>query len=294
MAVNHPSGPRNLAIEQARSLLFVPGHRPDRFGKALDRGADAVVLDLEDAVALDMKAQARASIAAAWPGFSEAQRMRLLVRINPFNTDDYSEDVHMLQSLPGLGAVMLPKAESPKQIEQLGQACPQLAVLPLIETAEGVAQMESLASTHGVVRLALGHLDLQADLGISCSDDEAELAPVRLAMVVTSRRACLAAPVDGVTTSIDDERMLLKDTHRSRRFGFGAKLCIHPSQVAVVHAALSPTPEECAWAQRVLQAQAASGGSAFSLDGKMVDAPVVLRARQILNRCCPASITDTS
>lgn len=273
------------AVSQARSFLFVPGNRPERFAKALGSGADAVVLDLEDAVALDAKDAARAAIAAAWwSGFSEAQRARTLVRINPVGTPWHDADLQLLNGLPGLGAVMLPKAESAQQVEALCQACPGLAVLPLVESAEGIAQLDGLAQASCVVRLGLGHLDLQADLGMHCSQDEAELAPLRLAMVVASRRAGLAAPVDGVTAATNDEAALARDAQRSRRFGFGAKLCIHPAQIAGTHAALSPTLAECDWARRVLQAQARAGTGAFSLDGKMVDAPVILRARQILER----------
>jgi citrate lyase subunit beta/citryl-CoA lyase len=176
---------------------------------------------------------------------------------------------------------MLPKAENTQQVEHAAQAC-GVPVLPLIESAEGVGQMESIARTLGVLRLGLGHIDLQADLRIVCGPDEAELAPIRLAMVVASRRAGLPAPVDGVTTATTDAQVLAQDAQRSRRFGFGAKLCIHPAQVAGVHQALAPTEAERTWAERVLAAEAQAHGGAFSVDGKMVDPPVLLLARQIL------------
>ena len=181
---------------------------------------------------------------------------------------------------------MLPKAENPQQLEHAFTAC-RVPVLPLIESAEGVGQMESIARTPGVLRLGLGHIDLQADLRIVCGPDEAELAPIRLAMVVASRRASLPAPVDGVTTATTDAQVLAQDAQRSRRFGFGAKLCIHPAQVAGVHQALAPTEAECAWAERVLAAEAQAHGGAFSVDGKMVDPPVLLLARQILQTARP-------
>jgi len=268
----------------ARSFLFVPGNRPDRFGKALDSGADAVVLDLEDAVALDLKSNAREAIVVAWPTFTDMQRARLLVRINSAETPWFGDDLRLLESLIGLGAGMLPKAEKRQQIDALTAACPRLPVLPLIESAEALAQLDALASAPNVVRLALGHLDLQADLGMACGGDEVELTSVRLALVVASRRAGLAPPVDGVTAQLNDHVVLGRDTQRSRRFGFGAKLAIHPSQVAGIHAALSPTQAEFEWSSRVLAAQASSDGGVISLDGKMVDAPVVLLANQILKR----------
>jgi citrate lyase subunit beta/citryl-CoA lyase len=265
----------------ARSFLFVPGNRPERFAKALASGADAVIIDLEDAVPLDAKLAARDALLAAWPDFDAAQRARLLVRVNPFGTPWHQADLAAVANLTGLGAVMLPKAETPQHIAHAAQTS-GLPVLPLIESAEGLGQMDLMARTPGVLRLVLGHIDLQADLGLSCGPDEAELAPVRLALVVASRRAGLPSPVDGVTTATTNAEVLTQDAQRSRRFGMGAKLCIHPAQVDGVHQALAPTEAECDWARRVLAAEVAAGGGAFSVDGKMVDPPVLLLARRIL------------
>jgi citrate lyase subunit beta/citryl-CoA lyase len=265
----------------ARSFLFVPGHRPERFAKALASGAEAVIIDLEDAVPLDAKATARDALLAAWSGLDAAERARMLVRVNPPGTPWHEADLSAVARLSGLGALMLPKAEHPQQVEQAFRSS-GVPVLPLIESAEGLGQMDAIARATGVLRLGLGHIDLQADLGMRCGPDEAELAPVRLAMVVASRRAGLPAPVDGVTTATQDAEVLTADAQRSRRFGFGAKLCIHPAQVAGVHQALAPTEAECDWARRVLAAEVAAGGGAFSVDGKMVDPPVLLLARKIL------------
>jgi len=273
-------------LSRARSFLFVPGNRPERFAKALASGADAVIVDLEDAVPLDAKDVARAALLSAWAAFDAGQRARLLVRVNPAGTPWHEADLAALANLPGLGALMLPKAENPEQVEHAFMAS-GVPVLPLIESAEGVGQMDSIARAQGVLRLGLGHIDLQADLGMRCGPDEAELAPIRLAMVVASRRAHLPAPVDGVTTATTDAQVLAQDAQRSRRFGLGAKLCIHPAQVAGVHQALAPTEAECAWAQRVLAAESAAGGGAFSVDGKMVDPPVLLLARHILQAVVP-------
>ena len=275
------SGPGSSPLSLARSFLFVPGNRPERFAKALASGADAVIIDLEDAVPLDAKATARDALLAAWSGLDASERARLLVRVNPAGTPWHAADLAVVASLTGLGALMLPKAENPQQVEQAFRTSSML-VLPLIESAEGVGQMDAIARAAGTLRLGLGHIDLQADLGMRCGPDEAELAPIRLAMVVASRRANLPAPVDGVTTATTDAQVLSQDAQRSRRFGFGAKLCIHPAQVAGVHQALAPTDAECDWARRVLAAEVAAGGGAFSVDGKMVDPPVLLLARQIL------------
>ena len=273
--------PEPSRLAQARSFLFVPGNRPERFAKALACGADAVIIDLEDAVPLDAKNTARAALLDAWTDFAAAERARLLVRVNPAGTSWHEADLAAVASLTGLGALMLPKAENPRQVEQAFRTSSK-RVLPLIESAEGVGQMDAIARAAGILRLGLGHIDLQADLGLRCGPDEAELAPVRLGMVVASRRAGLTSPVDGVTTATQDAEALAADAQRSRRFGFGAKLCIHPAQVAGVHQALAPTDAERDWARRVLAAEVAAGGGAFSVDGKMVDPPVLLLARSLL------------
>lgn len=277
--MSQPSQPSPLSL--ARSFLFVPGNRPERFAKALASGADAVIVDLEDAVPLDAKDTARDALLVAWSGLDAAERARLLVRVNQAGTPWHEADLTAVASLSGLGAVMLPKAENAQQIEHAFRAS-GVPVLPLIESAEGVGLMDAIARAAGVLCLGLGHIDLQADLGMSCGPDEAELAPIRVALVVASRRAGLSAPVDGVTTATTDADVLARDAQRSRRFGFGAKLCIHPAQVAGVHQALAPTEVECDWARRVLAAELAAGGGAFSVDGKMVDPPVLLLARKIL------------
>lgn len=268
-------------IGLARTLLFVPGHHPDRFSKALASGADAVILDLEDAVPQDAKTLSRETIESAWPGFSEAVRARLLVRINPAGTALQLDDLKLLTRLPGLGGIVVPKVQAQTELYPLVTVCPGAELVPLIETAEGIAAIDDVAHGPKVCRLGFGHIDLQADLGMSCSADETELAFARWALVVASRRAGLAAPVDGVTVATTDEAAIIRDTSRSRRHGFSGKLCIHPAQVAPIHAALAPSDRERDWASRILDAEAAAGGGAFSVDGKMVDAPVLLLARQM-------------
>lgn len=271
------------ALTRARSFLFVPADRPERLPKALASGAHAVIVDLEDAVAPEDKPAAREALARAWRDLSQDARARTLVRINAAGTDWHADDVALLRQLAahGLGAAMLPKAESAGSIERLARTVP-LAVLPLIESAQGLYALELVARARGLLRLAFGHLDFQADIGLQCDADERELDGVRMQLVLASRRAGLPAPVDGVTAALDDEARLATDLARSRRFGFGAKLCIHPKQVAAANDSLGPTAAQRAWAQRVLEASRVHGTGAFRLDGEMVDAPVLLRARSFL------------
>ena len=260
---------------RARSLLFVPADRPERFAKAQASGADAVILDLEDAVAPAAKAAARAAVA----DWLVAGRAPVILRINGFASAPFADDLALL-ALPGVSAVMLPKAERADDLAQLRVVAPSLALLPLIETAAGIDRLREIAGAPGVQRLIFGAIDLQLDLGIS--GDGEELLLFRSQLVLASRLAQLAPPVDGVCTAIDDAAALRTEARRARRLGFGAKLCIHPRQVAVVNEAFAPDAAEIAWAQSVVAAVARSAGAAIAVDGRMVDKPVLLRARWLL------------
>jgi citrate lyase subunit beta/citryl-CoA lyase len=245
-----------------------------------------VIVDLEDAVAPDRKAAAREALTASFAALPDADRQRLLVRVNAAGTPWHDDDCVAVGALVAQGliaGVVLPKAERAADLSRLAEAVgPQGLLVPLIESAVGLAAVDELAAGPQVLRLAFGNLDFQADLGLACDADEAELVPVRLALLLASRRANLPAPIDGVTPDWRDAQRLAADTARARRGGFGAKLCIHPDQVAPVHAALGPSADELAWARRVVDAIRASGGGVVSLDGRMVDAPVVRLAERLL------------
>jgi citrate lyase subunit beta/citryl-CoA lyase len=256
-----------------RSYLFVPGNRPERFDKACAAGADAVIIDLEDAVPAAQKAAARNAV-AAWL----APAKPVLLRINSTDSEWFGDDLELCKQ-PGVAGIVLPKAEFPEQLQQLATACPALALLPLIETAQGFYNALPLARCLGVQRLLFGSIDFQLDLGIEGDDDA--LLYFRSQLVGLSRLAGIQAPVDGVTTALDDPAQLQSDTQRARLLGFGAKLCIHPAQIAAVNLHFSPSREEQAWAERVLAAAEAAQGAAVALDGKMIDRPVILRAQKI-------------
>ena len=267
-----------------RSYLFVPGDRPERFAKALASGADAVVLDLEDAVAPIAKAAARAAVAQALANGDP----RWVLRLNDAASPEYALDLALLQAVPA-PALMLPKAEDASVLARLHAACPQAALLPLVESARGVLAAGALAAAPGVQRLVFGTLDYTLDLGL-----EGPLAgslgldlPAAL-LALASRAVGIAAPVAGVTPMLDDEAALRADVDRARALGYTAKLCIHPRQVAAVHALLQPTAEERAWALRVVEAADAQGTpGAVQVQGRMVDRPVIERARRLLARTAP-------
>ncbi len=269
-----------------RTYLFVPGDRPERFAKALASGADAVVVDLEDAVAPAAKDAARDAVAGWLGALADDERARVVVRINDASTPWFEADLGMAANARA-AALMLPKAERVETITQLHARAPRAALLALVETARGVLAAEALAGAPGVQRLVFGTLDFALDLDLSGDPAGFDFAASRLALA--SRAAGIASPVAGVTTVIDDEPALLADLARMHAHGFGAKLCIHPKQVAPIHAALRPSAGELAWARRVLQAadgahSADATRGAVQIDGRMIDKPVIERARRLLAR----------
>jgi len=272
---------------RARSLLFVPGHQEARFGKACQSGADMIVLDLEDAVPPDRKDEARAALGRwlrARAIGEQGNAPPIAVRINGADTPWHAADLALCEDAK-VDALMLPKAEDAQVLQAVAALLPQCALLPLIETARGIDRVDAIAAAPQVQRVVFGSIDFQADLDIE-GDDE-ELLFFRSRLVLASRVAGLAAPVDGVSTAIDDEARIEAEARRARRLGFGGKLCIHPRQVAIVNAGFSPTQAQIDWAERVLAADAASGGAPVAVDGRMVDRPVVLKARAVVDRSTP-------
>ncbi|MFM8738315.1 MAG: HpcH/HpaI aldolase/citrate lyase family protein [Betaproteobacteria bacterium] len=269
----------------ARAALFVPATRADRIPKALASGADAVIVDLEDAVAPQDKDSARAALDVALAGELRASASAgaagpaLWVRVNagaPWS----DQDLALCARHAGLQAVVVPKAESAQQMQAAFEACGGKPLVALIETAEGYARRDEVASHPAVKRLAFGSIDFQLDLGISGEGDA--LLVFRSGLVLASRLAGLPAPLDGVTVDVANPEVVAADAASARALGFGGKLCIHPQQVGPVNAAFSPSPAEIAWAQRVVAACEASAGAAVAVDGKMVDRPVLLRAHALL------------
>jgi citrate lyase subunit beta / citryl-CoA lyase len=262
-----------------RSYLFVPGHRPDRFDKACASGADAVILDLEDAVALADKAAARQAV-STWLGNGGSAYVRINAADTPFHTDDIAS----LVAHRGLKGIVVSKAANGAALRELAAQLPDGAVLlPLIESASGFAALREIARVPRVARLLFGTLDFQVDTGIRGAREE--LLFFRSMLTFESVLAGLDTPVDGITEAIDDECRIRDDAAYARNLGFGAKLCIHPRQIAPVHAAFDYTAKERDWARRVIDALADSHGAATTVDGKMVDAPVARKAERILRAC---------
>lgn len=263
-----------------RSALFVPGTRPERISKALESGADAVIVDLEDAVAEHLKVEARDNLDA----FLEANpKAQVLVRINAPQHAQQVADLALCSRQPGVVAVLLPKAESVAQVE-LAAACGK-PVWPIIESAKGLLALPAIAQAKGIERLSFGALDLALDLGLisGTAASQRMLDQARYALLLHSTVARLAPPLDSVFPDIKNPDGMTRMAADARDMGFGGLLCIHPSQVALIHAVFIPRPEELEWAQRVLAAVASVGG-VFVVDGQMVDAPVIEHARRVLRR----------
>ncbi len=257
-------------IAAARTFLFVPGDRPDRFAKAAASGADVVVLDLEDAVAGPAKPAAREHVVSWLAAGGTA-----VVRVNGVGTPWHADDVAAVRERAV--AVMLPKAERVADLDGLP------AVLPLIETPRGIAAAQVLCGVSTVVRPVFGSIDLAAALGVDPASRTA-LLHARSALVLAAAAAGCAPPVDGVTAALDDPGAVRDDTAHAVELGFTGKLCVHPRQVPVVHEALRPSEAELAWARSVLAA--GSSGEAVAVGGQLVDRPVLLRAERLLGRAC--------
>jgi citrate lyase subunit beta/citryl-CoA lyase len=267
-----------------RSYLFVPGNRPERFDKACAAGAGAVIIDLEDAVAPNEKFTARAAVRdwlcaekVAAQSAHEPSDKAVLIRINSATTEWFAGDL-ALCNLPGVAGIVLPKAEYAAQVRMVADAG-AAAILPLIESAQGFGQLAEITQQAQVQRLIFGSIDFQLDLGIDGEGEE--LLFFRSQLVLQSKLAGILSPVDGVSVGIEDSAQLRSDAQRARRLGFGAKLCIHPKQVEQVNRAFRPDAASVAWAARVIDAADAAGGAAVAVDGKMVDLPVLLKARAI-------------
>ncbi|WP_427016945.1 HpcH/HpaI aldolase/citrate lyase family protein [Pseudarthrobacter sp. P1] len=259
------------------SLLFCPADRPERYAKAADR-ADAVILDLEDAVAPEAKAAARGHLVD-----TPLDPARTIVRINPLDTAEGRLDLAALRQTP-YRTIMVAKAESPDAIE----AHPGFDIIALCETARGVLAAPALARLHNVVALMWGAEDLVASLG-GTSSRHADGAYRAVAMHARSQVLLAAgaygkAAIDAVYIDIPDLDGLAAEAADAVASGFAATACIHPSQVAAIRAAYVPSPEQVNAAHDLLNAAAAAGTGVFAYQGRMIDGPILKHARETLRR----------
>ena len=263
----------------ARSYLYVPGDRPDRFSKALACGSDAVVFDLEDAVAVAAKREALAAVTALLHQPEDAGP-QIWVRINAASGG--LSDLDAIAGLVRLTGIFVPKSTTESLVEFL-DAAGDKSVVALIESAIGLLQLADIANLAGITQLALGEVDLAADLGMIPSPDGRELELPRMNVVVASAAAKLLPPIGPVWIDIPDREGLATSTRHLRRLGYGARQAIHPSQIEAINAGMSPSPEELEHAAHLVELAAEADGAACVDEyGRMIDEAVLRAARRLL------------
>ncbi|NNC93287.1 MAG: CoA ester lyase [Acidimicrobiia bacterium] len=275
----------------ARSYLFVPGNRADMLAKAGERGADAIIADLEDAVAPAERPAARQTV-AAWLADSESGRFEAWVRLSS-TTNDADLAVVTPETVTGL---MVPKVQSADDLAVVGGYLDQiesdagvtggrLRLIPIVETAVAMRALDAIAQAPRVQQLMIGELDLGADIGVDPANIEAFI-PLRMALVVASAAAGIEPPLGPVSPDFRDLDAFAADTLRLAGQGFGSRPAIHPAQIPVINAAFTPDPDEVERARRLVElyeaAVAAGEGAVTDEDGHMVDEAVVRVARRVL------------
>lgn len=258
-------------------MLFTPGDRPERFDKGWAVSGGRMILDLEDAVAQQHKPAAREAV-ARW--LRDTGR-RPLVRVNASDSPDQAADRAVLAG-SRLAGVIVPKVNSPAELEAVRATWLDTVLLPLIETAQGLESAVMIARAPGVCQLLLGALDLHAECGVAFPHS-GFLEHARVRLVLASRMGGAAAPIDSPHPAVRELDQVSTDAQAAAKLGFAGKLCIHPAQLPYVAAAFRSSPEQLAWANEVLAA-AASGIGAQQVRGQMVDAPVLASARALLAR----------
>ena len=263
---------------QPASYLYVPGDRPERFAKALSSDADAIILDLEDAVALPAKSDALDAVVAHLQ--KPTGNVEQWVRIN--TGERGIADLDAIADLPGLTGIFVPKATR-SGLDELATIA-DARRCALIETAAALLDLPAIAGADSLVALAMGEVDLAADLGIDPSPNEHEIWPLRMQVVVASAAAGRQAPIGPVSTDIKDLYGLGHSTEALRRAGFGARQAIHPAQVPVINLAFTPTSKEVDRAEALLARAQSDEGVWVDESGRMVDEAVLRSARRTLAR----------
>lgn len=273
------------SLADTKTWLFVPATRIDRVEKAFVSGADAVIVDLEDAVAQVDKAQARAALKDYYDAQHEAKSYRpIWLRINQAGSAEFIKDLALCQQLPELAGVLLAKAEKAADIEKVYQET-RLPVIAVIENAIGLYRIDEMAKARGLIAFSYGFLDLCNDLQVQVDTASADIIAnqIRYQLILTSKVHQMLAPIDSVYADFNDSKGLHKRVQLWSQMGMSGMLCIHPKQVDIVKQALQPTASELEFAQRVIEEYERSGQAVFKVEGNMVDAPVIERSYQLLS-----------
>lgn len=262
----------------ARSYLFAPGHNAKLLERVFTAGADAVMLDLEDAVPPEAKGTARRMVADAL--VKAPAEVPAWVRVNAARTDWCAADLDAVAE--HAHGVRIPKTESPDDVAWVAERAPGKPIICAIESARGVLAAQEIAAAPGVQYLAMGGVDLQQDL--NTTGGNAQTLYVRSYLVIVSRAADIEPPIDSVYPRLDDETGLHEQAEFAKSLGFSGKSAIHPRQLPVLQRVFTPTQREIDWAREVLDAFDAAGGAGLRLpSGEFVDLPVARRARRVLD-----------
>lgn len=281
-------------MQPNRTFLFAPGNHPRRVEKAFEVGADAVILDLEDAVAISEKAATRSVVVAA---LQRPRRCRGYVRVNALDTAFCFGDIEASVA-KGVDGIVLPKVERAADVEKVdwlmrgleekvGLPVGGIDLMPILETGRGIANAREICGAGGRLRrVAFGAGDYTRDMNIDWTMDETELAPAQAEVVLASRINELEPPLDSVFIHIREDDAFTASAKRAKQYGFQGKMCIHPNQVALANAAFTPTEEEADWARRIVAAfeeAEAAGSASIQVDGYFVDYPIVIKARRTVD-----------
>lgn len=273
---------RHAHLKAISTWLFVPATMIERVPKAFASGADAVIVDLEDAVAYTDKTAARLNIKSYC---HQDDARAIWVRINNDSSEAFAKDIELCADLPNLAGIVLAKAEAVSGIEYIHHTlgCP---VIALIESAFGLTQVATLAGARGLYAFSYGFLDLCQDLGVQVDTPAADMIAnqIRYQLLIHSKVNQLAAPIDSIYPDFQDDAGLVARVELWSQMGLSGMLCIHPKQVAMVQKTLIPSAEQLDFAMRVVAEYERSEQAVYQIDGQMIDAPVIARCRQLLHR----------
>lgn len=281
-SIDKDTAASTVGLANIHTWLFVPATKIERVAKAFASGADAVIVDLEDAVAQVDKAQARGSLQQY---YDSADYQPVWVRINQAGSTDYAEDIKLCEQMPNLAGIILPKAEQAADIEYIHHLS-GLSIIALVESAVGLHNLDNMASASGLVAFSYGFLDLCNDVQVQVGTAAADIIAnqIRYQLLISSKVHQLSAPIDTVYPEFNDNEGLSQRVQLWSQMGMLGMLCIHPKQVATVKEALRPADADIEFAKRVVAEYESTGQAVFKVDGNMIDAPVIQRCLQLLGK----------
>ena len=272
----------SVSFSNTHTWLFVPATKIERVEKAFVSGADAVIVDLEDAVSQTDKPQAREALQEY---YASKEYQPVWVRINQAGSADFIEDIKICQKMPHLAGIILSKAEHASDIDHTHR-CTGLSVIALVESAFGLYNLDAMASASGLVAFSYGFLDLCNDLHTQVSTAAADIIAnqIRYKLLVISKVHQLLAPIDTIYPDFNDNKGLSQRVQLWSQMGMSGMLCIHPKQVNTVNKSLQPADADLEFAKRVVEEYERTGKAVFKIDGNMIDAPVIQRCLQLLGK----------